>query len=88
EIQEKDNQVSQLSGPTKSVTNEVVYKELDDSLARDATTASSLDAEQGSGNINKTQSMATPNESSSQGTDSGGCSRCQKSMRDTIVQTM
>nr|GFD02535.1 hypothetical protein [Tanacetum cinerariifolium] len=36
-----------------------------------ATTASSLEAEQDSGNINKTQSKATPNESSSQGTDSG-----------------
>nr|GEX15923.1 hypothetical protein [Tanacetum cinerariifolium] len=52
-----------------------------------ATTASSLEAEQDSGNINKTQSKATPNESSSQGTDSGGGPRCQEAMRDTTAQT-
>nr|GEU57136.1 hypothetical protein [Tanacetum cinerariifolium] len=39
---------------------------------RAATTASSLEVEQDSGNITKTQSEATPNEPSSQGTDSGG----------------
>ncbi|GJV40376.1 hypothetical protein Tco_1418816 [Tanacetum coccineum] len=53
-------------------TDEAVYKERDDSLVRSATTASSLEAEQDSGNINKTQSKATPNESSFQGTNSGG----------------
>nr|GEY92439.1 hypothetical protein [Tanacetum cinerariifolium] len=37
-----------------------------------ATIASSLEAEQDSGNINKTQSKATPNKPSSQGTDLGG----------------
>nr|GEU38281.1 RNA-directed DNA polymerase, eukaryota, reverse transcriptase zinc-binding domain protein [Tanacetum cinerariifolium] len=68
----KDTQVPQLSGPTENVTDEAVYKEMDDSLVRAATTASSLEAEQDSGNINKTQSKATPNESSSKGTDSGG----------------
>ncbi|GKB92347.1 hypothetical protein Tco_0964619 [Tanacetum coccineum] len=36
------------------------------------TTASSLEVEQDSGNINKTQSKATPNEFSSLGTNSGG----------------
>ncbi|GKF31214.1 hypothetical protein Tco_0101012, partial [Tanacetum coccineum] len=46
--------------------------ELGDSLVRAATTASSLEAEQDSGNINKTQSKTTPNESSSIGTTSGG----------------
>nr|GEV19124.1 hypothetical protein [Tanacetum cinerariifolium] len=45
---------------------------MDDSLVRAANTGSSLEAEQDSGNINKTQSKVTPNESSSQGTDSGG----------------
>ncbi|GJQ96671.1 hypothetical protein Tco_0007810 [Tanacetum coccineum] len=35
-------------------------------------TATGLDVEQDSGNINKTQSKATPNESSSLGTSSGG----------------
>ncbi|GKF42071.1 hypothetical protein Tco_0125413 [Tanacetum coccineum] len=43
-----------------------------DSLVRAATTASSLEVEQDIGNINKTQSKATPNESSSLGTISGG----------------
>ncbi|GJR42885.1 hypothetical protein Tco_1310988 [Tanacetum coccineum] len=58
----KDTQIPQSSGPTEHVADEAVYKELDDSLVRAATTASSLDAEQDMGNINKTQSKATPNE--------------------------
>nr|GFA79127.1 hypothetical protein [Tanacetum cinerariifolium] len=66
---------------------EVVYKELGDSLVRAATTASSLEAEQDSGNINKIQSKTTPNEPSSQGTNSGGGPRCQETMGDTIAQT-
>nr|GFC32310.1 hypothetical protein [Tanacetum cinerariifolium] len=49
-----------------------VNEEMDDSLVRAATTASSLEAEQDNGNINKTQSKETPNDSSSQGTDSDG----------------
>nr|GEY21933.1 hypothetical protein [Tanacetum cinerariifolium] len=57
------------------------------SLVRVATTASSLEAEQDSGNITKTQSKATPNESSSQGTNSGGGPRCQETIRDTTTQT-
>nr|GFB88019.1 hypothetical protein [Tanacetum cinerariifolium] len=60
--------------------DEAVHKELGDKLVRDATTASSLEAEQDSGNITKTQSKATPNESSSQGTNSGSGLGCQ----DTI----
>ncbi|GKE90814.1 hypothetical protein Tco_1571909, partial [Tanacetum coccineum] len=40
-----------------------------------------------SGNINKTQSKATPNESSSLGTTLGGGPRCQETIRDTIAQT-
>ncbi|GJU95323.1 hypothetical protein Tco_1320079 [Tanacetum coccineum] len=55
-----------------SAKDEVVHKELGDSLVRAATTASSLEAEQDSGNITKTRSKATPNESSSLGTTSGG----------------
>ncbi|GJY44607.1 uncharacterized mitochondrial protein-like protein [Tanacetum coccineum] len=50
---------------TTAGENEAVYKELDDSLVRAATTASSLEAEQDSGNINKTRSKATPNEAGS-----------------------
>nr|GEV52960.1 hypothetical protein [Tanacetum cinerariifolium] len=45
----KDTQVPQLSGPTKSITDEAVHKELGNSLVRAATTASSLEAEQDSG---------------------------------------
>ncbi|GJU39863.1 uncharacterized mitochondrial protein-like protein [Tanacetum coccineum] len=45
-----------------AIIYEAVHKELGDSLVRGATTASSLKAEQDSGNINKTQSKATPNE--------------------------
>ncbi|GKA59232.1 ribonuclease H-like domain-containing protein [Tanacetum coccineum] len=39
------------------------------------------------GNINKTQSKATPNEPSSPGTSSGGGPRRQETMGDTIAQT-
>ncbi|GKA72356.1 hypothetical protein Tco_0778572, partial [Tanacetum coccineum] len=83
----KDPQVPQPSDPIENVTDEVVYKELGDSLVRAATTTSSLEAEHDSGNIGKTQSKATPNESSSLGTTSGGGPGCQKTMGDTIAQT-
>nr|GEZ19195.1 putative ribonuclease H-like domain-containing protein [Tanacetum cinerariifolium] len=76
----KVTEVPQPSDPMKHVEDKAIYKELDDRLVRVATTASSLEAEQDSGNINKTQSKATPNESSSQGTDSGGGPRCQDTM--------
>nr|GEV25733.1 hypothetical protein [Tanacetum cinerariifolium] len=83
----KVTQVPQLSVPTESVADEAVYKELDERLVRAATTASSLEAEQNSGNIDKTQSKETPNEASSSGTTSGGGPRCEDTMRDTISQT-
>nr|GEX05058.1 hypothetical protein [Tanacetum cinerariifolium] len=70
-----------------AITNEAVHKEFGDSLVRAATTASGLGAEQDSGNITKTQSKATHNEPSSQGTNSGGGPRCQKTMGDTTAQT-
>ncbi|GJS34402.1 hypothetical protein Tco_0532784 [Tanacetum coccineum] len=65
--------------------NSTIFKQL--ALIGASTTASSLEAEQNSGNINKTRSKATPNESSSQGTNSGGGPRCQETMGDTIAQT-
>ncbi|GKB31756.1 putative ribonuclease H-like domain-containing protein [Tanacetum coccineum] len=49
----------------------LVIKEWEDRMERAATTASSLEAEQDSGNINRTQSMETLNESFPQGTGSG-----------------
>ncbi|GJX54424.1 putative ribonuclease H-like domain-containing protein [Tanacetum coccineum] len=63
-IKNLDNLSSKFS-MYPSVADETVHKELGDSLVRDATTASSLEAEQYSDNINKTRSKATPNESSS-----------------------
>ncbi|GJY11102.1 retrovirus-related pol polyprotein from transposon TNT 1-94 [Tanacetum coccineum] len=42
--------------------DQTVYEEMDDSLERAATTATSLDTEQDRSNINKTQSKATLNE--------------------------
>ncbi|GJR39672.1 putative ribonuclease H-like domain-containing protein [Tanacetum coccineum] len=83
----KDTEVPQPSGPTDNVADEAVYEEMDDSLERAATTTTSLDAEQDRGNINKTQSKATPNEPSSLGTSSGGGPRRQETMGDTIAQT-
>ncbi|GKE58680.1 hypothetical protein Tco_1497865 [Tanacetum coccineum] len=83
----KNTQVPQPSGFSKHVADEGVHKELGDSLVRVATTASSLEVEQDSGNITKTQSKATPNESSSLRTTSGGCPRFQETIGDTIAQT-
>nr|GEW31808.1 retrovirus-related Pol polyprotein from transposon TNT 1-94 [Tanacetum cinerariifolium] len=51
--------------------DEVVNEEIDGSLKRATTTATSLDAEQDRGNINKTQSKATLNKPSSIGTNLG-----------------
>ncbi|GJV67243.1 hypothetical protein Tco_1482752 [Tanacetum coccineum] len=67
----RTTEISQSSRPINLVADETVYKEWEDRMERAATTASSLDAEQDSGNINRTQSMATLNESFPQGTDSG-----------------
>ncbi|GKF68856.1 hypothetical protein Tco_0198535, partial [Tanacetum coccineum] len=83
----KDTQVPQPSGPITNVADEAVNEEMDDSLERAATTATSLAAEHDSGNINKTQSKATLNELSSIGTSSGSGPRRQETMGDTIAQT-
>ncbi|GJS69622.1 putative ribonuclease H-like domain-containing protein [Tanacetum coccineum] len=83
----KDTKVPQPSDPSENVADEDVHKELGDSLVRAATTGSNLEAEQDSGNITKTRSKATPNESSSLGTTSSGGPRCQETMGDTIAQT-
>ncbi|GJT58690.1 hypothetical protein Tco_1002223 [Tanacetum coccineum] len=60
----RDTKIPQSSGPPIKVGDEAVHKELGDRMERAATTASSLEAEQDSGNINRTQSMATLNEPS------------------------
>ncbi|GJS75010.1 hypothetical protein Tco_0724891 [Tanacetum coccineum] len=77
----------QLTLIGENVVDEAVHKELGDSLVRATTTASSLEVEQDSGNITKTQSKATPNESSFLGTTSGGGPRCQETMWDTTART-
>ncbi|GKB89712.1 hypothetical protein Tco_0961984 [Tanacetum coccineum] len=51
--------------------DEAANEEIDDSLERATTTATSLEAEQDNGNIDKTRSKATLNEPSSLGTSSG-----------------
>ncbi|GKA32137.1 hypothetical protein Tco_0718504 [Tanacetum coccineum] len=58
-----------------------------DNVERAATTTTSLDAEHGSGNINRTQSTTTLNEPIPQGTGSGSGPRCQDSMGDRPAQT-
>ncbi|GKA54756.1 hypothetical protein Tco_0753705 [Tanacetum coccineum] len=60
----RDTKIPQSSGPPIKVGDEAIHKELGDRMERAATTASSLEAEQDSGNINRTQSMATLNEPS------------------------
>nr|GEW93708.1 hypothetical protein [Tanacetum cinerariifolium] len=64
-----------------------VNEEMDNSLERATTTATSLDAEQNRDNISKIQSKATLNEPGSQGTTLGGSPRCQESIGDTVAQT-
>ncbi|GKC04607.1 hypothetical protein Tco_0996217 [Tanacetum coccineum] len=58
--------------PLTKVGDEAVHKELGDRMERAATTASSLEAEQDSGNINYDPIMATLNELSPLGFGSGG----------------
>ncbi|GKA35795.1 hypothetical protein Tco_0722286 [Tanacetum coccineum] len=67
-LKRKETEVPQASGPTTNVVDQDINEKMDDSLVMAATTASSLEAEQDSGNIDKTQSKETPNEPSSPGT--------------------
>ncbi|GKA89291.1 hypothetical protein Tco_0811103, partial [Tanacetum coccineum] len=46
--------ISQSSGPIHLVADETIYKEWEDRMERVATIASSLEAEQDSGNTNRT----------------------------------
>ncbi|GJX58936.1 putative ribonuclease H-like domain-containing protein [Tanacetum coccineum] len=58
----RDTKIPQSSGPPIKVGDEAIHKELGDRMERAATTASSLEVEQDSGSINRTQSMETLNE--------------------------
>ncbi|GJT04549.1 uncharacterized mitochondrial protein-like protein [Tanacetum coccineum] len=73
----RTTEISQSSGPIPLLANETVIKKWEDRMERAVTTASSLEAEQDNGNINRTQSMATLNESFPQETGSGSGPRCQ-----------
>ncbi|GJS07865.1 putative ribonuclease H-like domain-containing protein [Tanacetum coccineum] len=77
----RPTKISQSSGPTTLVADETVHEERRDSIERAATTAASLDAEQDSGTIIRTQSMATLNELIPQGTGLGSGPKRQ----DTIL---
>ncbi|GJS30871.1 putative ribonuclease H-like domain-containing protein [Tanacetum coccineum] len=84
----KDTKIPQSSGPPKKVSDEAVYTGEDDRVVRVATTATSLEAKQESGNIYKTRSTATLNEPSPQGTGSGSGPRCQDTtLGDADAQT-
>nr|GEV49954.1 ribonuclease H-like domain, reverse transcriptase, RNA-dependent DNA polymerase [Tanacetum cinerariifolium] len=84
----RDTKIPQSSGPPKKVCDETVYTGEDDRVVRAATTATSLEAEQESGNINKTRSTTTLNESSPQGTGSSSGPRCQDiTLRDADPHT-
>nr|GFA61324.1 hypothetical protein [Tanacetum cinerariifolium] len=67
----------------KGFSDKAVHKEGGNSLVRATATASNLEAEQDSGNIAKTQTKATYNKLSSQGTSSGDGPRSQDTIRDT-----
>nr|GEV53408.1 hypothetical protein [Tanacetum cinerariifolium] len=69
-LKRKDTELPQTS-VLISIADEAVNEEMDDSLERAATIATSLDANHDRGNISKNQSKATPNEPGSQETSSG-----------------
>ncbi|GKA38995.1 hypothetical protein Tco_0731546 [Tanacetum coccineum] len=84
------NQVTKLPQTSEAIPNvpdEAVYEEWDDRVERATTTAASLDAEQASGNINRTQSMIMPNVPLPQEISAGGSPRCQEAMGGSIAQT-
>ncbi|GJV51174.1 hypothetical protein Tco_1446915 [Tanacetum coccineum] len=84
----RPTEISQSSGPTTLVADETVHEERGNSMERAATIAASLDAEQDSGNIIRTQSMATLNEPIPQGTGSGsGPQRQDTILGDRPAQT-
>ncbi|GJV57318.1 hypothetical protein Tco_1458323 [Tanacetum coccineum] len=79
-----DIRIPQSNVPT-SVADEAIIKEMHDGLVRATTTASSLEAEQGSGNIAKTQAKATPSGPSSPRTSLEGGPGCHFTMGDSPV---
>nr|GEU37947.1 hypothetical protein [Tanacetum cinerariifolium] len=74
------------SNVPSNVADEAITKEIHDGLGRATTTASSLEAEQGSGNISKTQTKVTPSGLSSPRTSSEGGPGCHITIWDSPVQ--
>ncbi|GJY54700.1 hypothetical protein Tco_0446364 [Tanacetum coccineum] len=82
------NQVTELpqtSQPIHNVPDKAVYEEWDDRVEMATTTIASLDAEQASGNINRTQSTAIPNVPLPQEVGAGGSPKCQEAMGGSIA---
>ncbi|GKB21960.1 hypothetical protein Tco_0855883 [Tanacetum coccineum] len=76
--------VPQPRSPTQTlVVDKTIHKERGDNVERATTTGTSLDAEQGSGNINRTQSMAIPNDPFPQGIGSGGSPSLETDLKQT-----
>nr|GFB14209.1 hypothetical protein [Tanacetum cinerariifolium] len=73
------------SNVPSSVADEAITKEMHNGLGRATTTASSLEAEQGSGNISKTQTKATPYGPSSPRTSLEGVPTCYVPIGDSSV---
>ncbi|GJT01451.1 hypothetical protein Tco_0822620 [Tanacetum coccineum] len=80
DLKDKGKRIMQEPEKPVKMKDETVYEESGDSMERAAATAISLDAEQGSGNIIRTQSMATLNELIPQETGSGSGPRRQDTM--------
>ncbi|GJX76354.1 putative ribonuclease H-like domain-containing protein [Tanacetum coccineum] len=83
----KVTEIPQSSEPTNLVADEVVHEERGDIMEKAATTATSLDVEKDSGNINRTQSTTMPNVALPQGIGSGGRPRRQETLGDRLDQT-
>ncbi|GJX42052.1 hypothetical protein Tco_0257042, partial [Tanacetum coccineum] len=85
--------IPQSGGPPKKVGDEAIYTREDDRVVRAATTATSLELEQESGNIYKTRSTATLNEPSPQGIGSGSGPRVlaletSKTAQDLVIKKL
>nr|GEV56519.1 hypothetical protein [Tanacetum cinerariifolium] len=79
-----DIRIPQSNVPS-SAADEAITKDMHDGLGRATTIASSLGAEQGSGNISKTQTKATPFGLSSPRTSSEGGPKCHFTNGDSHV---
>nr|GEY99389.1 hypothetical protein [Tanacetum cinerariifolium] len=84
----QDTEIPQSSGPPKKVGDEAVYTGEDERVVRAATTATSLEVEPESGNIDKTRSTATLNEPTPQEISSEGHTPGRDEGRPNINELM